>query len=243
MSSLQEALIKYKNILNELELKAPLVNQYKIIELMDFNNLSDELRKKSIIILCKTDLKQIGGSFIVRKIKDKTVFFLTYNKDYDEDLTNLINFKKLRKANIIHEFCHFIAFANQIHKLDYNKIFDDYSEQVKNDFSYSMFLDIIIKINKNEFKEYFDTHFKYAEDDNIDYGSLYERLLLLYEELVFVWDELESKKVINKFHKTKDTISFNKWYDIFIKRVEEEYLVYRTIIEKRLVDEIQYLMN
>lgn len=238
--TIEDKIIKdYSFLLDKLSINTPL-NSEIVINLSEYISISHG--KKCLLVLNQEDLGDQLGSFTPRRIaENKYIFYITYNKSFDREFHILDKYKRIRKATIIHEFCHFISFSINLIKINYEDIFDKYISELDSNIRFADFLGLLNTYDKESFKEYYDNHFKYCDDDNIDYVLLFEKLLLPDEIINKIWIK-HSASYMESFFIQNDMNHFTEFIALIKNILTDDHLVFEKIVFNRLKDTIKHLL-
>ncbi len=241
---------QYKDLLEILCVNEPLQNKHIFYPLSMFPSLPVSIRNNSSLFLLKTEMgADHGGFFWFHIKKNKYIFYIAYNEKFDKFFNEVHYYPFIRKAVIVHEFCHFLAFANLINQapLNYDKIIEESIEKIKSSIVLHQFIASILSqdddVNESKYKEYFDSHFNYTSSDGIDYADLFEKLLLTDNDLQFHWDERIRNHPINEMITNNNFEDFTLWINQLFEDVSDNCKVYTNIVKRRVIEKLPILIK
>lgn len=234
---------KFSNLLSKIELNKPL-DEPQVFDLSKFPEII-KCSKECLLVIKKSDLVGLAGSFTVRNIPNtnKYIFYIDYYDNFDLKFNLILKYPQLRKATIVHEFCHFISFAIHINKIDFKNILKDYLQLLDKYQNFAIFLQILSEDGDDDYKEYYDKHFRYCKDDNNDYIDLFEKLLLPTETIISEWNSFNADKIVYNMLVNNETQHYIELLDQLVKTFTEKYLVVHKIALTRLKEDLLDLLS
>ncbi|HOV13643.1 MAG TPA: hypothetical protein PK771_05115 [Spirochaetota bacterium] len=233
----------FSKLLKDLYLHKPIDSKQMIVPLNEY--FSEKIYKKCLLILLKSDLDGRCGCFSPIKFNDKYIFFIAYNEKYDI-FWGL--YRIFRKTTIVHEFCHFIAFVTKLEESYMTdekvcEIFESYLKSLKKSIEVDEILALITTTSVEEIKQHFDKHFRYCENDNIDYGELFEELLLPIKEVENAWNKISKVEDIYAHIESKNYEKVTEWIETLIKYISDDSNIPLNIARRKVLSRIDTLID
>jgi hypothetical protein len=170
----------------------------KIIPLNRYKITEKYIKSKSILIIGtgKLGIDQIGV-FCCKKQPDGCIVFCIILNERFQKHYSIKTYARMRKLCIVHEFCHFISIVVN----SGSNLLNMRSQALQVLAKIILLPEIYDILRSQQSNDFGDTHFKYNDNDNINYNTLFRNLLLSRETIAEYSKKREKQLLIYRNEK------------------------------------------
>jgi len=215
------------------------------LETINLDNLESDIVNKFILLIVSRKISNKENKPAMCTMREQNgyfVFTIIIDKSYEEAMQSYLSTKIsnsyaiTRKASMIHEFCHFIAFSHEIHlnNLDIGKIKERFKELTRKGLVFKEISKLIFESQNTDLKEYESSHFSYKSSDHVDYINIFENLLLPNNEL---------KECVKKIKNEYIGKTSKDYLLLIFKDLFDNLLLSKPFITKRIMKELKLILD